>query len=526
MENRKWKREDSGQKMNSCFCRNSPFYFLFSVFYFLSNIFLLTLSILIAMPAISHSDQKIKNPNVSGQFYDSSPTRLSAVIDKFFFEADVTPYDRHIDVVISPHAGYIYSAGVAAYGFKAASRNKYKTIIILAPSHFHGFSGISVGLYDGFKTPLGVAQVDLAFARKLESSSEKIYFEPKAFEREHSLEVQLPFIQKTFSDFKIVPVVFGQIDAGILKNFAQSLVSLIKERTDVLIVASTDMSHFHDDEFARNMDRHTIEAIKNFDIDGLVQGVSAGTMELCGSMPVIASMIYAKLRGSQNVDVLKYANSGDVSGDKSQVVGYMSAVILGQTPFDISPHKRCLSQTLTKKQKKRLLNIARMTIEEHVKTGKKLEFKETDPRLKETEGAFVTIHKKGQLRGCIGNIIGRGPLYQTIRNMAISASSQDTRFSPVTVDELKDIDIEISVLTIPRVTKNIDEIKMGVHGVIVSKGIFNQGVFLPQVATDTGWSKEQFLSVLCAQKAHLPPDAWKDPETKIEIFEAIVFGEK
>ena len=149
-----------------------------------------------------------------------------------------------------------------------------------------------------------------------------------------------------------------------------------------------------------------------------------------------------------------------------------------------------------------------------------------DARLSLEEGAFVTIHKNGNLRGCIGNIIGRQPLYQTVRDMAISSATKDPRFPSVTVGELEDIHVEVSVLSKPKVITNVDEIQLGVHGVIVSQGPFHTGVFLPQVAEETQWTKEEFLSHLCSQKADLPADAWKDPKTKIEIFTAEVFSEK
>jgi AmmeMemoRadiSam system protein A len=161
-----------------------------------------------------------------------------------------------------------------------------------------------------------------------------------------------------------------------------------------------------------------------------------------------------------------------------------------------------------------------------VRTGKKYSVESNDARLSSEEGAFVTIRKKGYLRGCIGNIIGRRPLYVTVRDMAISAASSDPRFPPVEVEELDDLEVEVSVLSKPRVIKDVEEIQLGVHGVIVSQGPFHSGVFLPQVAEETQWTKEEFLSQLCAQKAQLPADAWKNPKTKIEIFTAEVFSEK
>jgi len=180
---------------------------------------------------------------------------------------------------------------------------------------------------------------------------------------------------------------------------------------------------------------------------------------------------------------------------------------------------------LSNKQKQILLKIARKTIETHIKSDKTPTFKIDDRLLNEEYGAFVTLHKKGQLCGCIGNIIGTMPLWKTVRNMAIESATGDPRFLSVTENELEQIDIEISVLTHPKRIKNIDEFRLGEHGVIIKSG-FNQGVFLPQVAQETGWSKEEFLSSLCTHKAGLSPDAWKDKATEIHIFSAQVFGEK
>ena len=173
-----------------------------------------------------------------------------------------------------------------------------------------------------------------------------------------------------------------------------------------------------------------------------------------------------------------------------------------------------------------LLDIARKTIDLYVRAGRKMEVGDVDPRLALNEGAFVTIHKNGQLRGCIGNIVTRKPLYVTVRDMAIAAATEDPRFPKVQPEELGQIDVEVSVLSLPRVIQDVGEIELGTHGVIVSKGPLHYGVFLPQVAEETNWTKEEFLSQLCAQKAHLPPGAWKDPGTKIEVFTADVFSEK
>ena len=179
---------------------------------------------------------------------------------------------------------------------------------------------------------------------------------------------------------------------------------------------------------------------------------------------------------------------------------------------------------LNKEQQKKLLKIARQTLEAYIKEGKIPQFGEKDPELLKPYGAFVTLRKGKELRGCIGHIIGSKPLYELIRDMAIASSTQDPRFPPVTEEELKSIKIEISVLSEPKLTKGHKEIELGKHGVIVQSG-FNQGVYLPQVATETGWKKEQFLSSLCLHKAGLPADAWKNKDTNLYIFEAEVFEE-
>jgi len=478
--------------------------------------------IMSSMPSFASSDPKIKQPNVSGQFYEADPKRLSANIDAFFSQSTVVPSEKRVDILIAPHAGYMYSGGVAAYSFKSVSQQQYNTIVILAPSHYVSFDGISIWKEGGFQTPLGIVDVDDKFTAKIINANDKFYFTPEAFDREHSLEVEIPFLQKTFSGFKIVPVIMGQASFELLSNFAVTLNETIGDRKDVLVVVSTDLSHYHDDASARKMDHRTIEAVKELKAEQVFKECQLRTMEMCGCVPVTAALLYAKLKGLDGGEILRYANSGDVSGDTDRVVGYTSIVFYGKNG---KTGKDTDSSLFTLEQKKQLIDIARNTINEYVRTGKKIDVQVSDERLLWEEGAFVTIHKNGNLRGCIGNIIGRKPLYQTVRDMAIASSTQDPRFPPVTVDELDDIDVEVSVLSKPKVITNIDEIQLGVHGVIVSQGPSHSGVFLPQVADDTQWTKEEFLSHLCSQKANLPADAWKDPKTKIEIFTAEVFSE-
>ena len=395
--------------------------------------------------------------------------------------------------------------------------------MIIGPSHFFPFEGISVYPHGGFKTPLGIVPIDEDFAGELLKENPKFQFLPQVYEREHAIEVELPFLQKTFDNIHIVPILMGNPDPQVCHDLAVALDKLIGQRDDVLVLISSDMSHYYTYDVANSMDALTLQAIKEIDPKKFFEGCISRKMEMCGFVPVTTALILARLRGIKHVEVLKHANSGDTSGDKTRVVGYSSVIfyseLLGQSQ---SPDEGVEALSLV--QKKKLLNIARNTIETFVKTGKAPDVKSTDARLNEIQGAFVTIRKHGALRGCIGSIIGQEPLYETVRDMAVAASSKDPRFTPLTMAELNGIDLEISVLSKPRQVKDPSEIQLGKHGVIVSAGN-HQGIFLPQVATETGWSKEEFLSQLCSQKAGLPPDAWKDPNTALYVFTADVFAE-
>lgn len=181
------------------------------------------------------------------------------------------------------------------------------------------------------------------------------------------------------------------------------------------------------------------------------------------------------------------------------------------------------NKILNHEQQQQLLHVAQTAVEVYVRDGKEVDFKIEDARLNWPEGAFVTIHQNGKLRGCIGQIVSNGePLWQVVRDMAITAASEDNRFLPISKDELEKLDYEISVLSAPEEIDDWSKIELGKHGVIVKSG-WHSGVFLPQVATETGWSREEFLSQLCTQKAGLPADCYKDKNIQLLVFTAQVF---
>ncbi len=473
------------------------------------------------------ADDYIKKPNVSGQFYPGNPQELNRFIDQAFAAAQV-PQDKKVGLLVAPHAGYVYSGGVAAYGYKAAANNHYSTVIIIGPSHFHDFDGVAIWPKGKFETPLGSVDVDEDFAGRLMKKDPQIHYLPEVFTPEHSLEVQLPFLQKVFKDFKIVPLLTGSPDLESSRALGEALSDIVGKRQDVLVVISTDLSHYRSYEVASQMDKTATDAIIAGDIRSIwEENLRRVKMEMCGFVAVLTGLHYAKAQGLGSAELLRYANSGDVTGDKGRVVGY-SSVIMYAGVDQPAPSQKAEGgvQPLNAQQKAILADLARRTVDMYVGEKKVPQIKPADPRLSEQEGVFVTLTKHGELRGCIGHIIGDQPLWKTVVEMAVAAASQDPRFPAVTPEELKDITVEVSVLSKPRKISDPGEIKLGTHGVIVSRGPFNKGVFLPQVATETGWDMDQFMGELCSQKAGLPRDCWKDKNTTVEIFTADVFGEK
>ncbi|MFH0855046.1 MAG: AmmeMemoRadiSam system protein B [Candidatus Omnitrophota bacterium] len=484
----------------------------------------------------------IKEPCVAGTFYPEDPGELSKMIDAFLEEAnpETGPVGR-VFALISPHAGYGYSGKVAGFGYKLIKAKEYKTVVILGTSHHYAFSGISVYPGGVFKTPLGGIPVDDEFTQKLLNKGPAVTFVPEAFQEEHSVEVQLPFLQKTLDNFKIVPVVIGDVSLSTCQKFAALLKESINTRNDVLLVVSTDMYHGYDYEEADKTDNLTLAAIKNMDAQALYYGIRDEKMQLCGGFGVVTALILAKSMGYDKAVLLKHTNSAEVTNNMKKgiwTVGYSSWAIGASMGSSVNGGQSRTSGAslgpsanpggeamFNKGQRKRLLEIARAAIEAYLKNGKVLEITETDPALAKTTGAFVTLNEHGDLRGCIGSLLGTEPLYLTVRDMAVEAATGDSRFNPVKLPDLKNIEIEVSVLSPMQKIDDPGLIKLGVHGVLVRQG-YKSGVFLPQVATETGWSKDDFMSNLCVHKAGLAPDAWKDRSTEIYIFTAEVFSEK
>jgi len=270
------------------------------------------------------SDAIIRRSTVAGSFYPGDPEILTGQVQEFL--SKVKPGSLGgIKAIVSPHAGYIYSGQVAAYSFGQVRGEEYDSIIIIAPSHAEYFDYVSIYHGDFYETPLGQVPVDRERAARLEEASPVIEKSHSGHGSEHSLEVQLPFLQVVLGkDIKIVPVVIGNQSPENITALGESIGSLFSHE-DILIVASTDLSHYHPYDRALTLDSHVQEIIEAFDATRLIDDLSREKAEMCGGGPVASAMIASRFMGADSSVVLYYANSGDVSGDKSAVVGYLSA---------------------------------------------------------------------------------------------------------------------------------------------------------------------------------------------------------
>ena len=464
----------------------------------------------------------IREPIVAGQFYPKDKNQLSATVDSLLRKSSLPEIKGEIIALIVPHAGYQFSGEVAAHAFKTLEGEQVDTVIIVGNSHHERFDGVSVFPKGVYKTPLGEVEIDSDLAQRIIQESDRIFFRESAHQLEHSIEIEIPFLQKTLKHFKIVPILFGNSQKDDWKILGDAILKHIKGKNAILI-ASSDLSHYPPYEVAKYADKKTIDAILTGDIEHFEKTIQELQQEnlpnavtfACAIDAIKTVMYVARQLGASEIKLLKYANSGDSTGDKNRVVGYSAIGFFAERRDHL----------LNKKEQERLLQIARESVETYIKEGKIPEFSEDNPMLNQKLGAFVTIKKYGKLRGCIGEFSPtKEPLYKVVSKMAIAAATKDIRFLPVREEELDELEYEVSVLSEPQKIDNWKKIELGKHGVIVKQGL-NQGVFLPQVADETGWTLKKFLSELCSQKAGLPPDCYKDKNTEIYIFTAQVFSE-
>jgi len=466
----------------------------------------------------------VRKAAVAGQFYPGEKAELSANLDNLLTQAtpSAVPKEKIPQILIVPHAGYSYSGTVAAQGFAELKNRRYQRVILLGSSHRTFFENAAVSTVDGWETPLGIVKVDKEFTQKLLGENIGLSTDPEYQAAEHSLEVEIPFLQHIFGDeLKIVPILLGQTTPEFEEKLATALFKYIDSSS--LIVVSTDLSHYSVYETANEVDQQTIAAI----LTGNPATLDQTTTELmaqghpnlqtcvCAQTAVRVALHLGQKLGGLESKFLKYTNSGDTGPQKDQVVGY--AAIAFSTERD--------GTNLNKIEQAELLKVAQTTLEQYLVDQTTPTVGVQNPFLEKPLGAFVTLRKDEKLRGCIGRFEPNQPLWQIVQQMAIAAATEDRRFSPVTATELPQIKIEISVLSPRRRIKSAAEIEIGKHGVYLQKGN-RSGVFLPQVAAENNWDKEMLLKQLCISKAGLPPGCHTDPATELYTFTAQVFEEE
>ena len=478
--------------------------------------------------ASAASPQKVRPAGVAAGFYPADPKALSAMIDDLLAHATPPPVHDPILAVVVPHAGYQFSGPVAAYTYAELKGRKFSRVVVIAPTHYVPFDFTSIYDGDAYATPLGTVQMDKAFARQLVKLSPTIQLSGMGHDitsagAEHSIEVQLPWLQRVLGDFQLVPIVMGDQSYESSRALGVALAALIQDKKtfgSTLILASSDLSHFHTYDEAVTMDHKTLGALAAWDYFSMSRNFEARVWEACGGAPIVAAMIAAERMGANQAQVLKYANSGDTSGDRSRVVGYSADVFVKaptgkavETPFSLSD-----------RDKNELLALARKSVEQAVEQRKQYEPGATaSEALNQDRGAFVTLNEAGELRGCIGYTSATKPLYLTVRDTATLAAVRDPRFPPVSASELPRLEYQISVLSPLRRVMDVQQIKVGQDGLLMKNGN-REGLLLPQVPVEQNWNRQKFLEETC-RKAGMSSTCWQDADTDIFRFTAVVFGE-
>lgn len=463
----------------------------------------------------------------AGRFYESDARVLSHEVDSLLARHAQSDFEN-LAALIVPHAGYYFSGNVAASAYaRIDPKRDYKRIFLLGPSHHEWLNGASVNSeVDYYATPLGQVKVDRETARQLMAADSVFSYRPEAHDREHCLEVQLPFLQRHLASHPspltskevppIVPIIISTNDFEKLKRMADVLKPWLTDEN--LFIISSDFSHYPSYDDACEVDARTGEAVASGDVEQFItvlednsrRGIRNLSTSACGEFPIITMMLM--LDRQYEVKHILYQNSGDIDGyDHSRVVGYHSfAITRGEEKAFV----------LSDEEKQALKNIAYTSIKDSLNGKPISRLSPPASHLSSKCGAFVSLHKHGRLRGCIGHFGEDTPLHRIVAEMARAAAFEDPRFMPVTKDELDDLDIEISVLTPMRRIQSIDDFELHKHGIYIRKG-YRSGTFLPQVADEVNWTKEEFIGHCAQDKAGIGWDGWRDAE--LYVYEAIVF---
>jgi AmmeMemoRadiSam system protein B/AmmeMemoRadiSam system protein A len=439
---------------------------------------------------------QVKEPAVAGSFYPAEAAILKINVDRLLSSVHPAPGELLPLAFVVPHAGHIYSGAVAAEVYARLKGQPVSTVILIGPSHRVPLTGAAIYPGDGMRTPLGNVAINIRAARALVSDADHVRMDAAPFAQEHSLEVQLPFIQRALGkNTTIVPILVGSPDQMSFKALSKGISQFLDSDPKAVLIISTDLSHFHDLKTAQTMDNRVIDAMERLSHKDLERLLTSRHAEMCGGWPAVYGLAAARSAGATHAVRYRNATSGDVTGDFKSVVGYVSmGIVRGD---------------LTAEQRKQLLELARTTVIHQVK-GEKLPDAATDvPLLKADRATFVTINEAGgRLRGCIGSIEPQSSLRASVISNAASAATRDTRFSPVRPDELTGLQYEVTILSPLVQLTSVKDIVIGRHGLYLEKD-GRSSVFLPQVPVEQGWDRAVYLAQL-SLKAGLGPDGWKD----------------
>lgn len=492
---------------------------------------LLTLMI---MDVFSQQSSLDRQPVAAGRFYAASGKTLEKDLVELFESCVKTQASAgKVRAIISPHAGYVYSGKVAASAFAAIGRKaSYKNIFLIGSSHVKAFAGASPYGSGDFITPLGKAAVNREIVNKLRENR-LFSFPTDAHNQEHSLEVQVPFIQWYFQNQPaLVPIIIGTNRAEDIKKMAEILRPWFTP--DNLFVISSDFSHYPSYKTANTVDKSTADAIVEGDPAKFLTVLRNNSRvndpglvtSMCGWTSGLLLLYLAE--GNANLEFRKidYCNSGDSRfGDKEGVVGYNAIALYEKSGKSKTSGMSADEVHFTDKEKALLISIARDNIKSLLYEGKRttVDSNSLPEVFHRPLGAFVTLKIDGDLRGCIGRFVSSDPLWQVVLEMSQSSAFDDPRFSRLTKNEFSKTDIEITVLGPMRKIESINEIELGRHGIYIKKD-YRSGTMLPQVATENKWTVEQFLGYTSRDKAGLGWEGWKNAD--IYIYEGIVIGEE
>ncbi len=468
---------------------------------------------------------------LAGKWYSADAEILGKQIDAFFEKAGAEPINNVIALVL-PHAGYQFSGQTAAFGLKTADK-KYKRVVIIGPSHRVPMEEVlSVPRATDYETPLGRIPLDVEFIDKLLKYS-MFQNVPQTHRYEHSVQIELPLLQHRQKDFQLVPIVAGVCSLETISKVGKILKGLVDDET--LVIASSDFVHYGRNygyvpftenipEQIRKLDMGAYEYIARLDSKGFLEYKRRTGATICGYIPV--AILLSMLGNGVETDLIKYTTSGEVTGDYSNSVSYLSVFFSGTWGNCLEIKPQASNPKLTEEDKEQLLTLARQSINYALRHRRIPETSELgvtiSDTMKETRAVFVTLKRNHQLRGCIGDIFPQRPLYKSVVINAVNAALNDRRFLPVIRAECNDITIEISALTVPGSVSSPDQIRIGTDGVVLNKDS-RSAVFLPQVAPEQGWDLNQTLTQL-SLKAGLPADAWKEGASFL-VFQAVVFSE-